>query len=149
PLYTLNISALNARGKSKITFRVEIIKKALILVSLLFTFSFGIITMLWGYAAASIISYLISIIYLKKEITHYIKHQVLDFIQSFIFGLLIAALIAIIGLATDKSILILPIQITAAAIVYILILKQFYNDLYNKSVIYIKEKLLTINRNKR
>ena len=105
--------------------------------------------MLWGYAAASIISYLISIIYLKKEITHYIKHQVLDFIQSFIFGLLIAALIAIIGLATDKSILILPIQITAAAIVYILILKQFYNDLYNKSVIYIKEKLLTINRNKR
>ena len=149
PLYTLNISALNARGKSKITLRVEIIKKALILVSLLFTFSFGIITMLWGYAAASIISYLISIIYLKKEITHYIKHQVLDFIQSFIFGLLIAALITIIGLATDKSILILPIQITAAAIVYILILKQFYNDLYNKSVIYIKEKLLTINRNKR
>jgi len=149
PLYTLNISALNARGKSRITFRVEIIKKALILASLLFTFSFGIITMLWGYAAASIISYMISIIYLKKEINHYIKHQVLDFIQSFIFGLLIAALIAIIGLATDKAILILPIQITAAALVYIFIIKMFYKDLYNKSVIYIKEKLLTINGNKR
>jgi len=62
---------------------------------------------------------------------------------------LIAALIAIIGLATDKAILILPIQITAAALVYIFIIKMFYKDLYNKSVIYIKEKLLTINGNKR
>lgn len=62
---------------------------------------------------------------------------------------MIAALIAIISLAANKAILILPIQIAVAAIVYIIIIKLFYKDLYNKSVIYIKEKLLTLNRSKR
>lgn len=140
PLYTLNISALNSRGESKVTFRLEIIKKILILISLGITFSFGIFTMLWGYAIASIISYLISIVYLKKSLNHYIKHQIQDFSQSLGIGLLIAAVLHFINFIPLPNIFLLCIQILSAASIYLIIIRYLYVDLFRKGVLFVKNK---------
>ncbi len=142
PLYTLNTSALNARGKSKITFKIEMIKKAMILITMLFTFSFGVIAMLWGYVAASTFSYLVSILYLKSELGHYVKHQILDFIQSLFFGMLIAGFIFPVGLLTMNIYLKLLLQICSAAIIYFLIIKYFYKELYLKSIEVLRNAIM-------
>jgi O-antigen/teichoic acid export membrane protein len=141
PLYTLNISALNSRGESKATFRIEIIKKALILLSIAVTFSHGIIPMLWGYALARSIAYLVSIIYLKKNLTHYIKHQILDFSKSLTVGLFIAVILYLIGLSSIPSLLMLCIQVLSAGIIYFFIIKIFYIDLYRKGLDFVKNKM--------
>ena len=118
------------------------IKKAMILITMLFTFSFGVIAMLWGYVAASTFSYLVSILYLKSELGHYVKHQILDFIQSLFFGMLIAGFIFPVGLLTMNIYLKLLLQICSAAFIYFLIIKYFYKELYLKSIEVLRNAIM-------
>jgi O-antigen/teichoic acid export membrane protein len=141
PLYTLNISALNSRGQSKITFRIEIIKKCLILLSVVICFNFGIFPMLWGYALATFIAYLISILYLKSNLTHYIKHQISDFSTSISVGVFIAICDYGLSYLIQNNHILLGAQVLLSAVLYFFCIKLFYNELYIKTVQFIKEKV--------
>ena len=141
PLYALNISALNARGKSKITFRIEIIKKSLILLSVFFSFKFGIISMLWGYVLASTLAYLISILCLKTELKHYIKHQIFDFFGCIGVGSIVAICAFSLSYFIDNNHLLLISQIILSCILYLLCIRLLYIDLYNEGVKFVKNKL--------
>jgi O-antigen/teichoic acid export membrane protein len=80
PLYTINISVLNAGGESVNTLKLEIIKKSFITLSVFATFSFGIHWMLAGFVFANMLAYLFSMFYIKKSLQHYYRHQVLDIV---------------------------------------------------------------------
>jgi O-antigen/teichoic acid export membrane protein len=140
PLYTLNISALNSRGQSKITFRIEIIKKCLILLSVVICFNFGIFPMLWGYALATFIAYLISILYLKSNLTHYIKHQISDFSTSISVGVFIAICDYGLSYLIQNNHILLGAQVLLSAVLYFFCIKLFYNELYIKTFQFINEK---------
>lgn len=146
PLYTLNISALNSRGQSKTTFRIEIIKKCLILLSVVICFDFGIFPMLWGYALASFIAYLVSILYLKSNITHYIKHQISDFTGSIIVGVFIAICDFGLSFLIQNNYILLVSQVLLSAILYFFCIKLFYNDLYVKTVQFVTEKVSVVRK---
>lgn len=141
PLYTLNISALNSRGQSKTTFRIEIIKKCLILLSVVICFDFGIFPMLWGYAIATFIAYLVSILYLKSNITHYIKHQISDFTGSIIVGVFIALCDYGLSFLIQNNHILLASQVLLSAILYFFCIKLFYNVLYVKTIQFVTEKV--------
>jgi O-antigen/teichoic acid export membrane protein len=132
PLYSLNITALNARGESKSTFRIEILKKSLILMSIFVAFPYGISAMLWGYVAASIIAYVFSLIYIKRNLKHFYKHQLQDVIFSLITGLCIALPVFFIGYASLQVYLLLLFQLVVAGLLYIFVLKLFFKDVYLK-----------------
>jgi len=144
PLYGLTINALNSRGQSKITFRVEIIKKCLILLSVVLCFNFGVIAMLWGYAMACFIAYLISILYLKKDLKHYIRHQLADFLGCVSIGLVIAACAYGLSFLIYNNYLLLATQIILSGILYILSIRLFYTELYNKSFQLIVTKITVL-----
>lgn len=146
PLYTLNINALNARGKSKVTFRLELIKKSLILLSVAVCFHFGIIAMLWGYVLACYMAYFISILFLKKDLNHFIKHQIYDYIGSIGIGLFIAACDYSISFLIHNYHLLLGTQVLISGILYILSIKLFYRDLFNQTLQFISDKLVLIKR---
>jgi O-antigen/teichoic acid export membrane protein len=131
PLYALTISALNSRGQSKTTFKIEIIKKFLILISVFSMFKFGINAMLWGYAMSSAIALSVAIFYLKQNLNHYIKHQFLDFAGTIIFGLIIALASFSLTFFIHHLIFLFILQITAAVIIYYFGVKFFYKELYN------------------
>jgi len=130
PLYTLNSSALNARGQSKITFRVEFIKKALILTSVFVSFQYGIIAMLLGYVISCTIAYLISILYLKKDLNHFIKHQISDFVNSMIFGATLALLLWLIHFLISNKYILLSTQLLSGVIAYLLFIRFFYTNTF-------------------
>jgi len=130
PLYTLNSSALNARGQSKITFRVEFIKKALILTSVFVSFQYGIIAMLVGYVISCTIAYLISILYLKKDLNHFIKHQISDFVNSMIFGATLALLLWLIHFLISNKYILLSTQLLSGVIAYLLFIRFFYTNTF-------------------
>ena len=140
PLYTLNVSALNSRGKSKVTFRIEILKKASILLSVIICFKFGFIAMLWGYVIACFIAFLISTIYLKKELQHYFKHQMVDFSTTIMIGTLIAICAFGLSFIIKNNHLLLGSQIAVSAILYLLSIKLFFNDLYNEVFQFLARK---------
>lgn len=132
PLYTLNISALNAQGQSKTTFKIELIKKAFILTGIFLTFKYGVFAMLWTYAFSSITAYAISVLYLKKQLNHYIKHQFLDFVKSLGLGLFIALVVSVLGLFIVQAHWLLASQLLTAAVSYVLVIKFLHPDLYRK-----------------
>ncbi len=140
PLYTLNINALNARGKSRVTFKLEFIKKLMILFSLLICFHLGIIAMLWGYVFACFAAYLISILYLKKDLNHYIKHQINDFIKCFSFGSMIALCAFGISFFIQNFYFLLGSQIILSNLIYFFIIKLFFNNLYTNALQFVGGK---------
>jgi len=144
PLYTLNISALNARGQSRITFRIEMIKKILILIAIFITFSQGIIPMLWGYAAANIAAYFLSIFYIKTELKHSLKQQIMAFSQSLGWGIILGIMVASLSLLIKPSYFLLPVQIILAAAFYLLIIRFFYRELYEKGMFFLKSHIPSV-----
>jgi len=131
PLYALTISALNSRGQSKVTFKIEIIKKGLILVSVFLMFKVGIIGLLWGYVVSSTIAYLVAVLYLKKELSHFIKHQLFDFIGTILFGIILALVIFSLKFLINDLIVLFVTQIAVTVIIYFLGVKLFYKEIYN------------------
>ncbi|MDP4238486.1 MAG: lipopolysaccharide biosynthesis protein [Bacteroidota bacterium] len=146
PLYGLNISALNSRGKSKITFKLEIIKKALILLSVVICFHFGIIAMLIGYVFSCFIAYIISVLYLKNDLNHYIKNQISDFIGCIGIGIFIAACDFGLSFLIHNNHVLLGTQIVTSGILYILSMKLFYSELYNQVLEVISGKLALLKK---
>lgn len=148
PLYSLTISALNARGQSKVTFRIEIIKKALILLSVACCFKYGIISLLAGYVLVNWISYLLSVIALKKDLTHYWKHQLSDILPSLGIGLFIAVVLGLISLVISNQHLLFSIQFLVALCIYVLSVKVFYPDIFISTLSLIRG-VLKLKRNEK
>ena len=119
PFYVLNMSAMNARGKSKITFGIEIIKKSLIILSVVCCFRFGVIGLLWGYVLSCFISYLISTYYIKKDIHLSITNQIRDLLPNMVVGIILALLAFSISLFISKPLLLLTCQLILVSILYI------------------------------
>lgn len=141
PFFGLNISALNARGLSKQTFIIETSKKMLILVSVLFSFQFGVLTMLWGYVLASFAAYLISVVYVKRDIEHYIKNQLTDLFPGFIIGLLTATPAFLLSFVIANNYLLISAQFVVVLIIYVFSVKLIQPELYGKTLDVIKDKL--------
>jgi len=88
PVYTVNVNILNARGESKNTFRLEVFKKLLITAAILIFYSSGIKMMLIGLLLANFVSFLTSMILIKRSLNHYFKHQFFDLIKTIIIAMI-------------------------------------------------------------
>ena len=141
PFFALNISILNARGLSKITFKLELFKKGLILLSVLICFNYGIIAMLWGYAASNFVAYLISVVYVKKDIKHYIKNQLTDLLPGVILSLLTAIPALFLSFILKNNFVLLFTQILLVLLIYILSIRKIQPQLYDKAYSIIVENI--------
>ena len=144
PIYNLNISLLNSKGLTKQTFNLELIKKGLIVLSIVFCFSYGIQVMLGGFILASFFAFLLSMFYLRKHIQYKIRLQIINIIPAFLIGVLIGGLVSLFGLMVVSNLLLLTIQLTAALILYLVIVRLVYPDLFKGALNYIQMKLSQI-----
>lgn len=133
-LYTLNINVINALGFSKNTFRIELIKKALILLSILLSFSFGGKAMLAAYAIVCWLAYGLTMIRVKKELTYYWTTQIKDILPAIGIGIGVGLIVFALSRLPLSHILRLGIEMVAALLLYILSIKYLYNDLYQKII---------------
>ena len=140
PFYSLTITALNARGKSKITFRLEFMKKALMLLSIFVAFRWGIMPMLWGYIAASTMSFVAAMLVFDGELKLRISEQVKNFIPGLSIGLVIAILSFMVGLLQLNSFISLFLSSTVAIIVYGYVVYKYYNEIFQKMINYLQLK---------
>lgn len=146
PFYGLNISALNARGLSKQTLFVETVKKGLILLAILATFRYGVVAMLWGNVMACFISYLISVIYIKRDIQHYIKNQITDLFAGLSIGILIAVLAFTLSFFITNYHLLLFAQLILIVGIYVFAVKKIQPQLYNQVIGFILGKIVLLKR---
>lgn len=90
PLYQINIHALNAIGKSNVSFGIELSKRGLILISILVGLKWNIFGLLVGYAIACTLAWLISCNELNRKLQipliQQIKHVIPALLLSIALG---------------------------------------------------------------
>ena len=79
PLHLLNLNILIASGRSDFYFRLELLKKILIVISIAVTYRWGISAMIYGQIVVSFFSYYLNSYYTGKLINYPLKEQVIDF----------------------------------------------------------------------
>ena len=78
PLHLINLNILQALGRSDLFLRLEVIKKAFILMNIAVAWRWGLHPMVFGIVAISIISYYINSYYTGILIGYSIREQLLD-----------------------------------------------------------------------
>jgi uncharacterized membrane protein YfcA len=126
---------------SKTTFKIEIIKKVLIVLSMLATFSFGIKYMLVGLIVSNFAAYAVSAVYIKSSLTHYFRHQLLDI--STVLILAIGVGMGVYGLNYIQTgyIATLILQIAVYFLSYLLAIRVLFPTRWHESVAEIKKRI--------
>ncbi len=144
PVYTINVNILNARGESKNTFKLEIFKKLLIVLSIVATFSFGIKVMLAGLIVANTIAYGVSVLLIKKSINHYLRHQLLDISTTLIISVLTGMVVFLFNYADYQPIVKLVVEAIAFALIYLAAVHLIYKDRWLEAKIAVSKKLRSL-----
>lgn len=134
PFYVMNINALNARGKSASTMAIELIKKIVIATGIFILYKQGITLMLWAFVIGSLLAYPVSAWFVKKELKLTFRSQLANIFPGLIIGLIIGGAIFPINWLHLSVIPTLCMQFILALSLYIVIIRFFYRDLYDKFI---------------
>lgn len=138
PVYSVNVSILNARGESKNTLRLEIFKKILIVISIVSCFKFGIKAMLIGLLLSNFISFAVSTWLIKKSLVHYFRHQFLDLSTTLIMSVVCGSVVYLISFTQYPAIVKLILEGVSFAFLYFVSVRLIYPDKWKEA----KEGLL-------
>ncbi|KAA1244179.1 lipopolysaccharide biosynthesis protein [Aquimarina sp. RZ0] len=83
PLQYINLNFLNAKGRSDLFLKLELIKNILIILAILATYQFGLIWMSIGYVIVSCMGFFINTYYTKKYIRYSAFDQLKDLLPYF------------------------------------------------------------------
>lgn len=90
PIHAFNIIVLKVFGRTDLYLKLEIVKKIIIVGSIILLFQFGIYGLLWSNVITSLIALIINTNYSGKMINYSLKHQLLDMLPILISSLLMA-----------------------------------------------------------
>jgi teichuronic acid exporter len=97
PLHVINLNLLQALGRSKLLLRLEIVKKALIVVNIAVTWRWGISGMIYGMMAMSLISYYLNCHYTGVLIGYPMREQLHDILPYLGVALLMGIVVSAAG----------------------------------------------------
>jgi teichuronic acid exporter len=106
PIHAINLNLLMAMGESKLFLRLELFKKGAILISIYITYRFGVLPMIWGMIATSIISLGFNTFYTAKFVDYTFNQQFRDIIPSFFLSITMFAGVTALNDAMDASALV-------------------------------------------
>lgn len=119
PLHVINLDILMAKGRSDLFFRLEVLKKILVVIAIACTYRFGISAMIYGQIMVSVFAYYLNSYYTGKLINYPLKEQVLDFAPylglSAIMGL---GVISVQGLSLSSDLILLVCQVVTGVFLY-------------------------------
>ncbi len=78
PLHVINLDILRAGGRSDLFFRLEIIKKALVVAAIVATYRWGVLGLIWGQIVVSALAYSLNTHYTGRFIEYPIREQLRD-----------------------------------------------------------------------
>lgn len=118
PVHVANLQAINALGRSDIFLTLEIIKKVLFLLVILFTFRYGVMTMVVGQAVLSPVVAAINIWPNRHLLNYSFAQQVRDVLPAFLLAASMGGLIWWLALGISNSLVLLATQIILGTIIY-------------------------------
>ena len=126
PLHLINLNMLQALGRSDLFLRLEVIKKAMIVINVMVTWRWGISAMIYGIIVTSVISYYLNSYYNGVLIQYPVREQVVDLLPYLAAVVLMGAAVYAAGLlrfSSNWSTLVA--QITMGSFVYVCLCRAF------------------------
>lgn len=143
PIMNINWQILNARGRSDLSLKSELIKKIIAFILLFLTMPFGVKMMCWGLVLYSVIDIIIVVFYVNKIISVGFKTQTLNIIPILLISLLMGGVVYFVALLFMSPYLKLFIGFLLGLIVYIMASFLFkFSELFYVVNILKKRKLL-------
>lgn len=140
PLYQINIHALNSIGQSKASFGIELLKRGLILCSILIGLQWNIFGLLVGYVAACTLSWGISCVEVKRQLQIPFMEQVKHILPALIFSAIWVVISYYGSLWTENMYLQLVVRAVVFLVGYGTVTALFYPHFYKEAIAYIKGK---------
>jgi O-antigen/teichoic acid export membrane protein len=120
PLSLIHVNALSAQGRSDLFLRLEIIKKGLIVLSIIATYRFGVQGLLVGGVVASVLSYLLNGYYSVRLFGYSWREQFLDVLPYAGISALMGWVVWLVGrFAFGGDLLLLLSQVAAGVGAYL------------------------------
>lgn len=92
PLHAFNLNILKVYGRSDLFLKLEIIKKVIIILSILVAFQFGVIGLVWSSVFTSFAALGVNMYYSSQLINYPIIEQIKDIIQTLLITLITVVL---------------------------------------------------------
>lgn len=90
PVHSFNLNILKVYGKSNLFLKLEVYKKLIIVLSIVISFPFGIIALVWSTLAVSFVSLLINTHYSQRLIDYKTARQLLDMVPILIIASIVS-----------------------------------------------------------
>jgi teichuronic acid exporter len=144
PLHVINLNVLQALGRSDLFLRLEIIKKALIVINIAITWRWGINAMIYGMIVMSIISYYLNSYYTGVLLDYPFQEQLKDLFPYFSVAVLMGmALFAVILLPFQSYWFLLSAQITVGVVLYACLCRIFRLKAFMESWFEMRNRIKT------
>lgn len=111
--------ALNAIGKSSVTFKLSLISKIISLIILLITAKYGIIYIMYGTILTSLISFFITSYLVNKHLNYSLKELLKDLFPILTAGVIMGVVVYCVNFLALSPFITLLIQLPIGAILYI------------------------------
>jgi teichuronic acid exporter len=126
PLHVINLNLLMAKGRSDLFFRLEVLKKVIVVAVIIVTCRWGIEAMIWGQIVASVACYYLNSFYTGRLIAYPLREQVLDLFPYFGAALFMGAVVhAWNWVPFPEEWALLATQIVSGVIIYTLLCRIF------------------------
>ena len=125
PVHTANLQAINAMGRSDIFLKLEIVKKIVGISLLVIAIPFGVYTMVWLKALASLISTFINAYPNKKLLEYSYKEQIKDLLPSILSSVVMGVIVLSIDLLNLNIVFTIILQLLFGGVIYVGIAKLF------------------------
>ena len=118
-LDSIHLNALMALGRSDLFFRLEMIKKCLIILAIITTYHYGILGLVWGQACAAVLCYFINAFYSVRLLSYSWREQFFDLLPYLGISVLMGLVVIATNVLGIKSLaVLLCIQITLGGVAY-------------------------------
>jgi O-antigen/teichoic acid export membrane protein len=122
PFHAINLSVLKARGRADLFLRLEIIKKALVVVAILVTYRWGISAIIIGSIVVSFMAFYLNAYYTGIHLGYSFKDQVKDVAPPFTVAMIMGACVHFLQFLNISShLILLSLQVVVGILIYAMI----------------------------
>ena len=125
PIHTANLEALKAIGRSDIFLKLEIIKKTVGILLLMFSMNYGVMVIAVSQIISTFISCFINAYPNQKLLNYKYIDQMKDMIPGFFLACIMGGIISPISLVIKNNVLLIIVQVFSGGIIYLLLSKVF------------------------
>lgn len=119
PVHTANLNAIKAMGRSDLFLKLEIVKKIIGMILLIFTMRFGVMIMAYSLLVSSVLNQIINSWPNRKLLNYGYEEQLKDILPGIILAFGMGVCVHFIERIAMPIILTLVVQVIVGAIIYI------------------------------